>query len=178
MVFDKFHVAKHLGEAVDKVRRKEHKELREEGDDTAQASMARLLARRGDVRTDQDPCCDSMVKTDLETLWQHAQAAMCQHTPESYAVARLRLDTLSKFLGERPRTIAFGTNDVLNVLDYEDLEDAVEAARPVIHLDGDDLRRLGQQRWRNGHADGLGGRGRGARAGLEIERRSAPWAQW
>ncbi|HLO14747.1 MAG TPA: hypothetical protein VK206_07960, partial [Anaerolineales bacterium] len=96
--------------------------LREEGDDTAQASMARLLARRGDVRTDQDPCCDSMVKTDLEsrersvllayleTLWQHAQAAMCQHTPESYAVARLRLDTLSKFLGERPRTI-FGQDD-------------------------------------------------------------------
>ena len=33
IVFDKFHVAKHLGEAVDKVRRTEHKELRAEGDE-------------------------------------------------------------------------------------------------------------------------------------------------
>lgn len=33
IVFDKFHVSKHLGEAVDKVRRGENKELREAGDD-------------------------------------------------------------------------------------------------------------------------------------------------
>ena len=33
MVFDKFHVAKHLGEAVDKVRRTENKELHAEGDE-------------------------------------------------------------------------------------------------------------------------------------------------
>lgn len=33
IVFDKFHVAKHLGEAVDKVRRKEHKTLKAAGDD-------------------------------------------------------------------------------------------------------------------------------------------------
>lgn len=33
IVYDKFHVAKHLGEAVDKVRRGENKQLRAEGDD-------------------------------------------------------------------------------------------------------------------------------------------------
>ncbi len=33
MVFDKFHVAKHLGEAVDRVRRQEHKRLKAEGDE-------------------------------------------------------------------------------------------------------------------------------------------------
>jgi transposase len=33
IAFDKFHVAKHLGTAVDKVRRQEHKELRLAGDD-------------------------------------------------------------------------------------------------------------------------------------------------
>ncbi len=33
IVYDKFHVAKHLGEAVDKVRHQENKELRAEGDD-------------------------------------------------------------------------------------------------------------------------------------------------
>ena len=32
-VFDKFHIAKHLGEAVDKVRRREHKLLKAEGDE-------------------------------------------------------------------------------------------------------------------------------------------------
>lgn len=34
IAFDKFHVASHLGEAVDKVRRKEHRELMTWGDDT------------------------------------------------------------------------------------------------------------------------------------------------
>ncbi|MDF1562394.1 MAG: ISL3 family transposase [Deltaproteobacteria bacterium] len=34
IAFDKFHVAKHLGDAVDKVRRKEHRELMAWGDDT------------------------------------------------------------------------------------------------------------------------------------------------
>jgi len=33
IVFDKFHVAKHLGEAVDQVRRQENRELRAEGDE-------------------------------------------------------------------------------------------------------------------------------------------------
>jgi len=33
IVFDKFHVTKHLGEAVDRVRRKEHKTLKAAGDD-------------------------------------------------------------------------------------------------------------------------------------------------
>jgi len=32
IVFDKFHIAKHLGEAVDQVRRKEHRALKAEGD--------------------------------------------------------------------------------------------------------------------------------------------------
>ncbi len=91
--------------------------LDEEGEDAAGASTPLLLARRADVRTEQDPCCDTLVKTDLasrqrsvllaylETLLEYAHAAMCRHSPESYATARLRLDTLSKFLGERPRTM-------------------------------------------------------------------------
>ena len=33
IVFDKFHIAKHLGEAVDRVRRREHKVLKAEGDE-------------------------------------------------------------------------------------------------------------------------------------------------
>jgi transposase len=38
LVHDKFHVAKHLNEAVDQVRRAEHKELLAEGDDTLKGS--------------------------------------------------------------------------------------------------------------------------------------------
>lgn len=34
IVFDKFHIARHLGEAVDKVRREENRELRRQGDDS------------------------------------------------------------------------------------------------------------------------------------------------
>jgi transposase len=33
IVFDKFHIAQHLGEAVDRVRRREHKQLKAEGDE-------------------------------------------------------------------------------------------------------------------------------------------------
>jgi transposase len=36
--FDKFHVAEHLGDAVDKVRREEHRALRKQGDDTLTGS--------------------------------------------------------------------------------------------------------------------------------------------
>ncbi len=88
-------------------------------------SPSAVLARGRFARTNQDPCCDTVVTTDhgarqrsillayLETLLQHAQAALCQHSPEGYAMARLRLDTLAKFLGERPRTI-FGQDDGAN----------------------------------------------------------------
>lgn len=38
IVFDKFHVAQHLGQAVDEVRRKENKALRAAGDDRLQGT--------------------------------------------------------------------------------------------------------------------------------------------
>ena len=65
------------------------------------------------VKTDLASRQRSVVLAYLETLLQYAQAAMCRHSPEGYAIARLRLDTLSKFLGERPRTI-FGQDDGTN----------------------------------------------------------------
>lgn len=51
-----------------------------------------------------------MLLAYLETLLQHAQAAMCRNSNEGFAVARLRLDAVARFLGERPRTI-FGQDD-------------------------------------------------------------------
>lgn len=84
-----------------------------------------LAAVRGVVRTEQDPCCDTLVRTDLaarersvvlsylETLLQYAQAAMCKNSPEGYAATKARLDMLCRFLGERPRTV-FGQDDGQN----------------------------------------------------------------
>lgn len=46
MVFDTFHVAKHLGEAVDKVRRREHKELHSEGDERLKGTKYDWLKSR------------------------------------------------------------------------------------------------------------------------------------
>ena len=86
-----------------------------------------LAAKRIDTvrRLGPGSCCDTLVRTDLESRWrsillayletllQHAEAAMCRHSPEGYATARLRLDILSRLLGERPRTI-FGQDDGAN----------------------------------------------------------------
>lgn len=46
MVFDKFHVSKHLGEAVDKVRRQEHKQLRAAGDERLKGTKYNWLKGR------------------------------------------------------------------------------------------------------------------------------------
>jgi transposase len=45
IVHDKFHVAKYLGEAVDRVRRAEHKELNQTGDSLARSPPARARSR-------------------------------------------------------------------------------------------------------------------------------------
>lgn len=52
IVFDKFHIAKHLGEAVDRVRRKEHKALKAEGDQRLTGTKYDWL--RNPVTMDQD----------------------------------------------------------------------------------------------------------------------------
>jgi transposase len=43
IVFDKFHIAKHLNEAVDKVRRAEHKKLSDQGDDRLKGTKYQWL---------------------------------------------------------------------------------------------------------------------------------------
>ena len=47
IVFDKFHVAQHLGKAVDEVRRKDYKALRAAGDDRLKGTL-RLAVQPGD----------------------------------------------------------------------------------------------------------------------------------
>ena len=53
VVHDKFHISKHLNEAVDKVRRKEHKALKKEGDDTLAASKNSWLFNPENMKEDR-----------------------------------------------------------------------------------------------------------------------------
>lgn len=50
IAFDKFHVAQHLGEAVDKVRRGEHKQLMAEGDERLKGTRYHWLRHPNNVR--------------------------------------------------------------------------------------------------------------------------------
>lgn len=49
IVHDKFHISKHLNEAVDKVRRQEHKVLKQEGDDRLKGSKQLWLYREENI---------------------------------------------------------------------------------------------------------------------------------
>ena len=67
LVFDRFHVSKHLNEAVDKVRRKEHRELSAAGDGTLQRTKYLWLKSRLDLRTQQGIVFRELLNEDLET---------------------------------------------------------------------------------------------------------------
>jgi len=66
-VFDRFHMTKHLNEAVDKVRRKEHRELTEGGDDTLKQTKYLWLRSRLDLRTKAGIKFRALLNEDLQT---------------------------------------------------------------------------------------------------------------
>ena len=76
IAFDKFHVAKHLGDTVDKVRRSEHKELLEQGCDDLKGTRY-LWLRKGDNLSPQR-------WTDLNALRSRALK-----TAEAWAVKEM-----------------------------------------------------------------------------------------
>ena len=53
IVHDKFHIAKYLGEAVDKVRRSEHKDLMKEGDETLKGAKYLYLKNPENMREEE-----------------------------------------------------------------------------------------------------------------------------
>ncbi|RSZ60449.1 insecticidal toxin complex protein [Massilia atriviolacea] len=87
----------------------------------AEPASARV-ARQQPGTTREDPCCDTLAHSGvdarrrstvlayLETLLEHANAALCGNNGEAHALARLRLDTAARYLGQRPRTL-FGQDD-------------------------------------------------------------------
>ena len=62
LVHDKFHISKHLNEAVDQVRRKEHKQLLQEGDETLKGTRQMWLFNPANLSAEQ--------RTDFSQLLQ------------------------------------------------------------------------------------------------------------
>lgn len=54
IVFDKYHIAKHLGEAVDRVRQREQKVLKAEGDDRLTGTKYQWLRSPANLEAHRD----------------------------------------------------------------------------------------------------------------------------
>jgi transposase len=67
IVFDKFHIAQHLGEAVDRVRRREHKELKAEGDERLTGTKYDWLRNPASMDAEQRREFASLRQSDLKT---------------------------------------------------------------------------------------------------------------
>jgi transposase len=94
IVFDKFHIAQHLGEAVDRVRRKEHKQLRAEGDQRLKGTRFSWL-RNPDTMDRKEKLKFAALRTaHLKTAraWALRQSAMelFSYVSESWARKHFR----------------------------------------------------------------------------------------
>ena len=78
MVFDKFHIAKHLGEAVDRVRRREHKVLKAEGDERLKGTKYDWLRNPASMEGEQKREFADLRKSELKTAraWALKETAM------------------------------------------------------------------------------------------------------
>jgi transposase len=92
IAFDKFHVAKHLGEAVDKVRRGEHRALLEQGDTRLKKTKYLWLRNPATLSPDQRREFDGLRSSTLRTAraWALKEAAMDLWGPSSWRVAEAR----------------------------------------------------------------------------------------
>jgi transposase len=78
IAFDKFHVAKHLGEAVDRVRRGEHRALSEQGDDTLKGSKYLWLWNPDNMSAEKWRGFKALRESTLKTAraWSIKETAM------------------------------------------------------------------------------------------------------
>ena len=72
IVYDRFHITKYLGDAVDKVRRAEHKELMSAGDQRLKGARYSLLFNPENLAEEKDEQLNAIVKSTLKTgrAWQ------------------------------------------------------------------------------------------------------------
>jgi transposase len=78
LVFDKFHIAKHLGEAVDRVRRREHRVLKAEGDERLKGTKYDWLRNPASMEGEQKREFAELRKSELKTAraWALKETAM------------------------------------------------------------------------------------------------------
>lgn len=78
IAFDKFHVAMHLGSAVDRVRREENRLLREQGDETLKGTKHLWLYHPDNLPQERAPQFDELVEKALKTsrAWMLKELAM------------------------------------------------------------------------------------------------------
>jgi transposase len=90
IVFDKFHIAKHLGEAVDQVRRQENKQLRSEGDDRLVGTKYDWLRHPASFASDAWKKFKSLRESTLKTAraWALKETAMTLFSYRYTAAAR------------------------------------------------------------------------------------------
>ncbi|RYG43587.1 MAG: hypothetical protein EOO01_21070, partial [Chitinophagaceae bacterium] len=67
VVFDKFHIKKHLNEAVDKVRESENRELGAAGSDVLKKTKYEWLRNHGDLRVQSEAEFRELLAQDLKT---------------------------------------------------------------------------------------------------------------
>lgn len=72
IVYDRFHISKYLGEAVDKVRRAEHKGLMKVGDERLKGTRYSLLFNPENLTQEKDDQLNAIVQSTLKTgrAWQ------------------------------------------------------------------------------------------------------------
>jgi len=78
IVFDKFHIAQHLGEAVDRVRRKEHKALKAEGDERLTGTKYQWLRNPTTIDEEDKRNFAQLRQSELKTAraWALKETAM------------------------------------------------------------------------------------------------------
>jgi transposase len=82
IVFDKFHIAQHLGEAVDRVRRREHKQLKAEGDERLTGTKYDWLRNPASMDAEQRREFASLRQSELKTAraWALKETAMALYS--------------------------------------------------------------------------------------------------
>lgn len=110
IVFDKFHIIKHLGEAVDKVRRREHRELKDAGDNRLSKTRYLWLMRPNRLAGEARERLDRLRRGSLRTarafrykeiassLWGYVRRGMAERMWKQWlhGALRCRLEPVRK----------------------------------------------------------------------------------
>jgi transposase len=90
IAFDKFHVAMHLGDAVDRVRRAENRALRADGDDTLKGTKHMWLYHPDRLPEKRSARFEALVRKTLKTAraWSLKELAMEMWETDDRATAR------------------------------------------------------------------------------------------